>query len=141
MLATSTRFTVGDESGRLWAQGRLFLSGMLKLIMRRRVPPISHPGNKPGMRITVIQRSRKDTGGERQMYNPHENRPKVDKTGENKAGIITRFEQFCTVLSGMFRTETPVNPLWFWTFLTETGINVRSRECCRFAPFYLFYWV
>ena len=75
------------------------------------------------------------------MYNPHENRPKVDKTGENKAGIITRFEQFCTVLSGMFRTETPVNPLWSWTFLTETGINVGRRECCRFAPFYPFIWV
>jgi len=33
----------------------------------------SHPGNKPGMRITEDSSLRKDTGGERRFFNPKVN--------------------------------------------------------------------
>jgi len=66
-----------------WAQGRLFLIFLTDVDHAAKSAPPPLSGHKPEMRIMVETVPRKDTGGERWIYSPLENRPKSVKTGEN----------------------------------------------------------
>ena len=66
--------------------------------------PSSHSGNKPGMSETVKAGSEIDTGGERRVSYPDENRPELSKPGRNNhpfpPGFTPRGEEYsCSGMS------------------------------------------
>jgi len=77
-----------------WAPGRLFLIFLTELCEECCPSARADSRPEPGMGNTTRDSLRKDTGGERRLILPHENRPKSDKTGENSDHFLLPFRSF-----------------------------------------------